>query len=787
MADLNKLAQESEALKKILKVIVEKWVSAGGDMQELINVIGDIGDMTDTLISATTSATDRVRQQIDTLRQKLTDAEKAGNSGEARDIQRNITQKENREHYLRTGNAQGVDLYNNITSYANSFKSIGDNLASSINKYIEFQTKMQTLQLDMIRSGWETISQGQTPYMSKSMQITTDYTKTMLELNTEQTKTMNSGIASLGGTIIGGIVGTLVAPGAGTVIGGVVGASSVGGIMGMYTDYMTAEKKKEMEGFKLQMEQIGVVSKAQKDFQAQKLGIGSYLAMNDQSTGGMAGVEGNLYNLYNEYAGIPGFSPKEMIPLLSQMGMSKQFGKDSGTQMGMGTNANILSGVTGLGNQEILSYFSEMRMKLNVPIDQLVGRFGGLVEISDRLQIPLKQVMSDLMDLSVANNRFGFSQNVVNGLYNAFGEEVKANIVTMADLKKVMEGMSQTPLDKATGIGALLNSLDTEGIVSRSGTQNPENMRGMLNAMKGMSGMDPGLFLKLASQPDADKNPFMQDLMQKYGLTNQDLKAFQPEVLKSGLGASRLMGEQGSGSGVQQYIMEVFSGILGNQLSPDLLKQSKEIKAIETLGDKSGSLGTVTKRMEEMDAFIKDKRLPLVKMETEFMMKLTVEVDKLNKKLSSGIDPTKAFGQAIGGMTDMIIKESLKMKTFVNNTGFNAPENIDMDALGSKDWESMKRKQGVSQTDINKDLDWVKIASAFGSSTYAMEIITNKLREAGITKEQMNKAHIEQGADGVTNIIHIEGIDKSFRIKTDDKDSKKELERLARAFLPKTK
>lgn len=661
--DVNNLIQMLSALKEF-----------GSDVEKFKSLFGNLGVNMDDIFASFSSNIDLIRNKISDLDKQLKYAQSQGYAGQAIELEKQLTQAKNREHYLQYGTFQGQDLYNNIDKNISTFTRAGEMIASSINKYIDFQTRIQTMQLDMIRSGWENISQGQTPFMSKSLQITTEYTKNMLEANTAQTKAITSGVMTALGTVIG--VGVGVAS-ANPVAGMMAGTTAIGTgntIMSSVFDAMEAELKKKMADWQKLTESIGITTMGQKQFQNLNLGIGSYLALNQQNIGGgnLQTTTGSLFDLYKQYAGVPGFAPQELLPLLTQMGISRQFGQNQDVQRNMAVSSLQMGGITGLNPQEILTYFSEMRIKLGVPIDQLVNRFGSLVSISEKLEIPLRQVMSDMMELSVANNRFGFSQGVINGLYESFGKEIKEQIVSMNDLKKILQGMSQTPLEQATGMGALLGSLDIEGIIAKSGTQNPENMRRFLSVLTGTQGLDKGLFMKMVAQPNAPFNPFMEDILQQTGLSRKDLQTFQPEAIKSLLGASRMMGETGMGGGAQQYIYEFFMKFFGQELSPDLMVQGAQVKGIETLGREGGSINKITERMQDFDKHLQRIKIPLMEKEIEYQKQLSKEVGILNENLLNGIPLAEAYGKATDKINKLMKKALDDISKMITSMGGSA-------------------------------------------------------------------------------------------------------------------
>lgn len=663
------LAYSAEVLAKLLTDIGLKIKESENGMDALLNAVQSLGIKSEDFLNVNATAVERIGVTIERLNAQLQRAKANNNLGEVFETERALREQTNRQHFLEKGTYQGMDLFNNIDKNISAFTRAGDSIAGSINKYIDFQARIQTLQLDMIRSGWEAISQGQTPFMSKSLQITTEYTKEMIELNAQQNKIVTGTIASTIGTVVGGVVGgfTTGSP-VGVMAGASMGTGLISSITSSITEYILAEEKKDIAERMQTSKEMGLLTAGQKDLQAQKLAIGSYLAINNQSTGNFSGVEGNLYDLWQRYAGVPGFDMKEMLPNIKQMGISRQFGTNAENQINMASDINKLEAVTGVGKQEIISYFAELRMKLGVPIDGLVNRFGELYNISDKLQIPLKQVMSDLMELSVANNKYLFTQNQLDTLYVSFFKEIKEGTVSVQDLKKVMEGMSQTPLDKAIGVGALIQSMNPEDIINKSGTNNPEAMRKLLSTMSGMSAPDAGLFLKMVSSPEADKNPFMQQMMNNYGFDKKDLKGMQSEILKVALGGSRIFGDMGDGAGISQFLMEQMSGLFGNQLSPDLYKQGKEIKAIEGFGDIGKGFGGVTDKMKEMDDYMRKHKMPLVELEINAQKKLSLLIDDVNKRIFEGEKPFIVYGDSISKLTKIMREKNNEVDNIIKGT-----------------------------------------------------------------------------------------------------------------------
>lgn len=476
----------------------------------------------------------------------------------------------------------GGNLFNTIQQLSGTIHT----LTSGIEKWIDFNVRMQNMQTEAIKTGWENIAVGQTPFMSKTIGMMTDYTNRMRENDAEKTKATIGIITSLA-SIAGGAVGAYFGGGVGFMAGATTAGTVVQQVAGSFMRQEEAEMKERMIELDTHTRRMGMMNEIQNQVRGQRVGIAQYLSSSglggtSVSMDAISGVRENLRNTEKFFAGIQGFTTEDQTQLLQMMGLSKQFaGAD---QEMLGQNVALMSKTTGLGQQDIMNYLIELRVRLKTPIDELQTTFGSLADISDKFQIPLKQVMSDFMELARINQRYGFTQNELLGLYSEFTDEIKKGTISMADFQKFLEGMSQTSTEKAIGIGALLQGTNKESILSNVGVEDRGGVSNLLNIISGMQTPDVGMFLKMASQPNAEKNPFMQQLMSQYNITQADLTSVQPYISKSLLGLSMGYGGATGGAGIGQMVYESFGNMTGLGLAPDYYTQGLQTRGIGALG-----------------------------------------------------------------------------------------------------------------------------------------------------------------------------------------------------------
>lgn len=645
---LENAANNAHVIQQLLLNLSKVMENMDQDLEGIAKKTNDIVDAEqrlNTLKSKTQENYQAQKDYLDKINKALAETEKTEqNIVWIRQLEREKTQV-----LSSLDRAEGNRNYSqDITSSINSLGGIVDKLTNGIEKFLNFQTRIQTMQMDQIKMGWENISSGQTPYLTKTLGIMTDYSKASLE---NQTASNNALITTVGTTlaaIAGGIVGGVTTGGVGVGVGSMLAAGIANQVLdGIFT---MAERKGKEELFRTQKDTalFGNFKEFQSELRNIRMGIGTYLSnkgvsfsnyLSGEGLTEVENVEQKMRDINKEFAGIPGFDMADQNKLMMMMGMSKQFNSQSNIgNADFGKNVNIMSQMTGLGSQEILQYMTEMRIRFNTPLDQLVGQFSQLVDISDKLQMPLKQVMGDLMEMNKGNQRYKFSQNEIIGLYAVFSDEIKKGTVSVGDLQKFIKGLSDTPMDKVIGMGALINSVDRESVLKnvKGGDRNTINQ--MMDALSG-SGEDAGLLLKLISQPDAIKSPLMQNFMESQGIDQNQLKSWQTQLPKMLLGVSSSLAEN-SGSGgyaIKQYMFEQFANMLGTPLSSNLYDQGQTLKGYEKLGTTGNFSGdNVNMNFENTAKRLKDVHDRMIASQITELEKLIPSVDKFNSSLQEG-------------------------------------------------------------------------------------------------------------------------------------------------------
>lgn len=584
------------------------------------------------------------------------------------------------------------------------FSLITDRLSDAIGKWIDFNVRMQTMQIDAIKTGWENISAGQTPYMSKTLSILNDYSKRSLEIQGEQQKATIDIVAKVVG-LVGAGVGGFSSGGMGAGVGFMMGTNLVTSFVGSFMELEMTKQKQAMNELSVYTEKMGFLNNISTNVRGQRRGLAEYLSSSGQGLGNVGGNLNSVYDIAGDFAGVEGFDPKDIMQTMKMLGMTKQFqGTD---QLGMATNIKLMGKTTGLGEQDILSYLTELRVRLGTPLDQLTTSFGKLVEISDKFQMPLRQVMDDFKNLAHINQRYGYSQDELIGLYAGFIGEIKKGTIGMQDFQRVLEGMSQTSTEKAIGIGALLQSADRDKILGNVASGDRSGVSSLLSLIGGMGQEDVGMFLKMASQPNADKNPFMQQMMSKYGIGQSTLESTQPYVLKSLLGMSQGFGSEGGAPAINQMIFEAFGNMTGLGLSPDYYTQGQQTKMIGTLGARGNFSGSgFGGQIEDMTGYLQTQVEPMIKMELKTMQtEYFALVDSYDMKIKEfsgdvfkafeSLEPqvSEAMKRVSKTITDELERIIAKIERRDYEKGYNVSEDPDKTAI-IEEREKFKDKWG---------------------------------------------------------------------------------------------
>lgn len=552
-------------------------------------------------------------------------------------------------------NMEGSRNYQqDISSGVNFLTDAVGKLTNGIEKWLNFQTRMANMQTDAIKLGWENISAGQTPYLTKTLGVMTEYTKASLENQTSS----NNALISTVGTVVGGVVGGIIgftAGGVGAAPGAMIGAGIVNQVLDGITKMLEKDQKQKLLDVQKDTSLFGGFKELQLELRNVRLGIGTYLSNKGMSFNNylmgeglekVSETEDAMRKVSMEYAGIPGFDLGEQNKLMMMMSMTKQFNSQSlGGDVNLGKNVNIMSQMTGLGKEEILGYMTEMRIRLDTPLDQLSGKFLQLVDVSDKLNMPLKEVVTNIVELNKANSKYRFSQDEIIGLYSVFSDELKKGTMSIGDLQRFIKGLSDTPMDKAIGIGALINSVDRNSVLSNMKGGDKGIANEFLDAISA-SGGDAGMLLKLVSQPDASKSPIMQGFMDSQGISQNQLKKWQTQLPKVLMGVASGL-TQGSGTdsyAIQQYLFEQFAGMVGQDMPTDFYGQGTTLKGIEKLGY-TGNFGSESTGMDfnNTSKRLRDVHDKMVESQISKMQELIPVVNRYNKALEEGKDSFEAY------------------------------------------------------------------------------------------------------------------------------------------------
>jgi len=567
--------------------------------------------------------------------------------------------KGNKELREMTGTRNFGERIGDMVSSMQNFTQTADTIAGAINRWIEFNTQMQIMQITAIQTGWENISNGQTPYMSKTMSILSNYQKENLNISQEQSRATIGLISKIVGGVIGGTVGGFASGGLGVGIGAGVGTGLATSIMDAVFTMQIANEKEIMNNVNKYTQTFGMMNELQNNVRLQKIGISGYLSSSgvSSSDGDVRGIRDAILKQSTQYAGIEGFGQDQIASSLQAIGMTKQFGGVD--QMQMQKDMKLAGMTTGLGEQSVMAFVTEMSIRTKAPLDRVMETFGKLTDVSDKLKMPLQQVMEDFKTLTISNQKYGFSQEVLLGLYSSFADEIKKGTMSVADFQKVLQGMSQTPTDKATGIGALLKGTSLSTILSGTPDSDKAGVSALHNLISGMDTQDIGAFLKMASSPDAKRNIFQDQILDKYNLGQSDLESMQPNVMKSLLGLSTGYGKQGSG-GLGQIIMEAFGGTVGLNMSSGYYEQGLEREQINKLGTRGDfDASKFSGAMGEKDAYLQSNVSPWLKKDLEAYQKYIPHIDAFNREFAETGDLFKSF--------DKILPELSKTMDEINN------------------------------------------------------------------------------------------------------------------------
>lgn len=582
------------------------------------------------------------------------------------------------EDKLEDVNKKIAEMAKGTSEFVRGLQKAKDYLDQNANKFsglvilmgdfLRLNKETELIQLRMSTQGFTNISGQSTPLMNQSLQT---YGK-QREAQIEAEYTRYSGAMNIASMIAGMVVG---APGG--AVGMMLGAGAVTTLTKSIVDMMLAGQKEAQANFMATTERLGIVNQVigmDRDFRDRMetfyTSRGQMFGGNEMAGGGTVGnMRDKLIQNEARFAGMKGFGAQEIGGLMTQMASSRLYGNmgDEG-YMQQANQVSALSRITGASIPEIISIYQDLRMKLATPVDELAARFYQLNKVSLDLSIPLSQVVNDMAQLRQINMRFGYSQEQLMGLYMTMGDEIKKGTVNMQDLGKVLQSISSQGLDKAIGVGALIQSTGREAIMANYVGPNAGAANQFLNTITGMNQEDIGLFLKMVANPTAGKNEFMQGLMEQYGVTQDMLQGFNPELQRIMRATSKSYTGTGQGSAINQYIYEAMQSLQGVPFETDLYKQAQQEKMITGIGTTAG-VSPLGKTGVEVDMFKRFQDLEAQsdkqkKKELEMYEKLMEQVDIFGQKVEdlvdNKMDPLQAaftaFNEIVPKSTDLFME-----------------------------------------------------------------------------------------------------------------------------------
>lgn len=654
------------------------------------------------------------------------------------------------EDKLEDVNKKIAEMAKGTSEFVRGLQKAKDYLDQNANKFsglvilmgdfLRLNKETELIQLRMSTQGFSNIAGQSGPMMG---QVAGIYGKQQ-EAKIEAEYARYSGMANIA-SVIAGLV--MVGSGAGA-LGAILGAGAVSTVTKSIIDMMLAGQKEAQANFMAMTEKYGMVNQVaglDREFRDRMetfyTSRGQMFGGNEMAGGGTVGSMRNML-ISNEqrFAGMKGFSAQEIGGLMTQMASSRVYGNmGDNAYMEQANQVTALSKITGATIPEIISIYQDLRMKLATPVDELAARFYQLNKVSLDLSIPLSQVVNDMAQLRQINMRFGYSQEQLMGLYMTMGDEIKKGTVNMQDLGKVLQSISSQGLDKAIGVGALIQSTGREAIMANYVGPNAGAANQFLNTITGMNQEDIGLFLKMVANPTAGKNEFMQGLMEQYGISQDMLETFSPELMRIMRATSKSYTGKGQGSAINQYIYEAMQSLQGVPFETDLYKQAQQERMITGVGTtsgvsplgKTGVQGDIFKRLQDVEA-MSDK----IKMkELELYQKLIDQVDVFGQKVEQlkdeGMDPLSA---AFHGFNEVLPKTQKLYEDFIksivdNTTWLSKTSEESAENVLSKEYYTSKgvKKDGLMFNSALNEQNVNKLNEVF--SKYGMEEYGAKARE----------------------------------------------------------
>jgi len=511
-------------------------------------------------------------------------------------------------------------------------QNVYENLSRVLENYVSRVKMTYDVMSDIFKNTWDISSADATKYFDevgqkmdrmidnmknlsdKEIAITKDTVRQKIESFKDETvqydaevqkrSKLAESIKGVGGSVQGFVSGT-----------GAFEGSTISTLMGMGTSAITAPAAlmstaprpdvtvKELAN--VVQGGLGLMIKAMKDVDNMKRQLmlsyggmgtdiksiyGGELSMMDENS-----VLSGLQKTHTRFAGTPEFTEQAQLQLMQQFMGSRVMGK--GTDYSdVGTDATLLGRARNMPSSEVANFFIELRQKLDEPIENLTGRFFQLDNISKDLGLNLRQVISDYQTMMVANQKMGFSQEEVMGLYKDFGEELKKGTISASQLSEYMRGIANLGTDQSVGVSALLTQNPEQMLANFQGNKgNAQRIIDLLSTAQQQGGdLDATQILRMINNPDADfsQDPFFNQLMEKYGFSQEELGGLNPEVERMIRAQSLTMAQQnGQGPGAGRTIYEKLMGLMGMQLPGNLYESGLMEQGISGVGTTSGVMG----------------------------------------------------------------------------------------------------------------------------------------------------------------------------------------------------
>lgn len=346
-----------------------------------------------------------------------------------------------------------------------------------------------------------------------------------------------------------------------------------------------------------------------------------------------------LKETQKKFAMTPEFQTDQQLSLFQQSRGSRVFGDDTNYHS-LGVDATLIGRARNMPSSEVMNFFIEMRQKLNEPLENLTGRFFQLDNISKELGLNLRQVIGDYQNMMRENQKYGFSQEQLMGIYQEFGDEVKKGTVTASELFSYMRGIAGLGTDQTTGIVALLLQ-NPEGLLEnyQGNRGNAQELLSLIGSAQSRDGdITAAQLLRIINAgPEADlsQNPFLSDIANKYGLSSDLIRRLNPETERLMWNLGIQMG-QGTDPGTGRLIQEQIMQTMGLGLPTNLYDSGMMERGIRTAGTTRGITGlddaiiqgrgvmqNTSDRLEELAPWLK---------------KIIMEVDDLGERLTKNAE-----------------------------------------------------------------------------------------------------------------------------------------------------